>query len=273
MTNKLEMIILQKQREVENLKQHLLQLHNHPIAQVMRGKWLPESVPKFKQALQNQDLAVIAEIKRQSPSKGKIDTIANPVQLAQRYIAGGANALSILTDKTFFAGDLSDLTSVVDNIKHQTIPVLRKDFIIDKLQIAEAKVAGASAILIIMKVLGKQAKSLIEFAHSLYLDVLVEVHDVDELNQALDFDATLIGVNNRDLNNFKVDTDHAMRMISHIPKDITKVAESGITQPALARAYYESGFEAVLIGEALVRSTSPEKFIQECRCDNTFSHH
>jgi indole-3-glycerol phosphate synthase len=265
MTNKLEPILLQKQLEVAALHRELEHYPNRPIAKLLRSELQLKRAPNFKSALQSSSLTVIAEIKRKSPSKGAIAPITDPLKLAQRYILGGANALSILTDQHFFGGHIDDLTHVANREHEQSIPIIRKDFIIDIVQIAEAAVAGASAVLCIVAVLGHKTKGLLEFARSINLDVLVEIHDQDELKIALDCGADIIGINNRNLNTFVVDTNHALNMVAAIPDTIIKVAESGITDPALARQYYQAGFDAVLIGEALVKSSDPEKFIMECR--------
>jgi indole-3-glycerol phosphate synthase len=207
---------------------------------------------------------VIAEIKRKSPSKGSLASIKDPVELAKRYVLGGASALSILTDEAFFGGSINDLTQVADALRNQSIPIIRKDFIIDQLQIAEAAVAGASAVLCIVSVLGTQTKALLEFAHSLNLDVLVEIHDQEELKIALESGADIIGINNRNLHTFDVDTNRALQIVASIPDNIIKVAESGITDSLAARQYYQAGFGAVLIGEALVKSNDPAHFITKC---------
>ncbi len=265
MQNRLEPILLQKKREVADLYQRLEQDTHHSIAKILRGEFKPEFSSHFKNALKSSSLAVIAEIKRKSPSKGMIAPISDPVSLAKRYISGGASALSILTDKEFFGGQIDDLIQVSEIIQKKSTPILRKDFIIDNVQIAEALVSGASAILCIIAAVGMKAKSLIEFAHSIGLDVLVEIHDPEELKIALDCGADIIGINNRNLKTFEVDIESSLNIITAIPKTIIKVAESGITDPALARQYYQAGFDAVLIGEALVKSNDPEKFIRECR--------
>jgi indole-3-glycerol phosphate synthase len=265
MANRLEPILVQKQREVADLYQRLEHDPNHPIAQVMRGELQLKRSPSFKEALKCSSLTVIAEIKRKSPSKGAIAPISDPINLAQRYILGGASALSILTDKKFFGGHLNDLIQVAGTVCDQSIPIIRKDFIIDNVQIAEAAVAGASAVLCIISVLGQTAKVFLEFARSINIDVLVEIHDHDELKIALDCGADIIGINNRALKTFTVDTQHALQIVTAVPDTIVKVAESGIANPTLARQYYEAGFDAVLIGEALVTSADPEHFIRECR--------
>ncbi len=261
MINKLKPILAQKQLEVVELYNSIAQ--NSMLYKVLHGEIAVHKNNVFKNALRSSYLAVIAEIKRKSPSKGLIAPIKDVTELAQHYIYGGASALSILTDKTFFNGSIEDLSRVKNEIS-ASIPIIRKDFIIDEVQIAEAKVAGADAILCIVAVLGNRTKKLIAYAHSLGLDVLVEIHDENELHIALDSGADIIGINNRNLNTFIVDTNLSLQLVEKIPNSMIKVAESGITTPAMAREYYQAGFNAVLIGEALVRSEDPEKFIMEC---------
>lgn len=271
MISRLEPILAQKKREVAELRQRIAEDPRHALAKILQGDCdrNTERDHGFKRALSSAPLAVIAEIKRRSPSKGDIAAIADPTLLAERYIAGGAHALSILTDKTFFGGDIQDVSSVRKSMG-PSIPILRKDFIIDEMQIAEAFASGASAILCIVAVLEGRAKKLLKFARSLGLDVLVEIHDDNELQLALDSDADIIGINNRNLKTFVVDPENALQLVDKIPASIIKVAESGITNPAMARIYQEAGFDAVLIGEALVRSSSPGQFIRECCCGGSY---
>jgi indole-3-glycerol phosphate synthase len=265
MNSLLEPILSNKRREVAALQQRLKQDAKHPIARVLHKELRLERPVKFKHVLRSQFLSVIAEIKRRSPSKGGIAAIPDPVKLAKRYIAGGASALSVLTDAEYFGGHIDDLAGIAAALPGQSIPIIRKDFIIDKVQIAEAAVAGASAILCIVSVLHEQTKALLAYARSIDMDALVEVHDRGELNMALDCGADIVGVNNRDLDSFELDTRRALDLVNEIPGSVIKVAESGITDPALARQYRQAGFDAVLIGETLSKSSDPERFIQECR--------
>jgi indole-3-glycerol phosphate synthase len=255
MHNTLKAILEQKEKEVSFLKQQMR----------IKEDFSHKTPISFKKALQGNSLAVIAEIKRRSPSKGLIDPIENPLQLAENYIQGGANALSILTDQTFFGGSLEILEQIASVAQEQSIPSLRKDFIIDPIQILEAKQAGASAVLLIVAALGSKTKALLDFARSCQLDVLVEVHSVEELDIALEAEADIIGVNNRNLDTFEVDTDLALKLLPLIPDGVITVAESGIQDPSLAKRYHQAGFHAVLIGESLVRSPSPKQFIQACK--------
>ena len=265
MTNRLHPIILQKQREVIALKSCLRNQPSHPIHAILQGNIKRHLKKSFKNSLMVNVLSIIAEIKRKSPSKGTLTTIADPMVLANTYVAGEASALSILTDETFFGGTLEDLTQVAIEIKDKPQPILRKDFIIDEIQIAESIEAGADAILCIVAVLGNRLKNILLAAAEMDIDVLVEVHNHQELEIALESGAEIIGVNNRNLNTFALDTDRAFKLLEEIPKEIIRVAESGILIPELAQSYHKAGFNAVLIGEALVKANDPADFMRACR--------
>lgn len=260
MTNRLAPIINQKKIEIESLRKIIENDACHPINQVMLGKVRRDSTRNFKESIKRKP-SVIAEIKRRSPSKGMLAAITNPQELAHNYINGNASALSVLTDKQFFGGSLDDLKNIA-NIS--SIPILRKDFILDPIQIAESINAGADAILAIVSILNNKTKLIIDSAAQFGIDVIVEVHNKTELDLALSAGATIIGVNNRNLNTFDIDLENSLKLIQQIPNDVIKIAESGIHNPVVARQYYEHGFDAVLIGEALVTSPDPENFIQEC---------
>lgn len=263
--NRLAPIILQKQREVAALKNMLQNQPAHEIKQILQGKKQRGSIKSLKKSLNCSSLAVIAEIKRRSPSKGSLALINDPRALAKSYVTGGASALSVLTDELFFGGKLDDLAHIAATLHHESLPILRKDFIIDEVQIAEAIAAGADAILCIVAILGKKTSMLINHAKEMGIEVLVEVHNQAELEIAFISGAEIIGVNNRNLSTFAVDTECAFNMIESIPHDIVSVAESGILAPEMARNYYHAGFNAVLIGEALVTSSAPIDFIRACR--------
>ena len=265
MTDRLQPIIAQKMHEVAQLKDFIQTHPAHAITQILQGDQGRERNQSFQQVLQAPGLSVIAEIKRKSPSRGDLANIADPVELAQAYIAGGAAAISILTDECFFNGYLQDLQAVATACKQSPTPLLRKDFIIDECQIAEAVYAGADAILAIVAVLGSRTKSILRTAKSMNIDVLVEVHTLAELNLAIDSGAQMIGINNRDLTTFAVNCDHSFALIEQIPDSIICVAESGIRTPDLARNYHQVGFDAVLIGEALVTADSVQQFIGDCQ--------
>ena len=265
MTNKLDEIITQKHHEVTQLKAMLAQNPQHPINQMMEGKIPRHKIKNFKNALKKPRLAIISEIKRKSPSEGDFDEITDPVQLAHNYVNGGADAISVLTDQVFFGGHLKDLIQLAQALQDDAVPILRKEFIIDSIQIAESVVAGADAILLIVAALGKKTKELLDNARRLGIDALVEINNLQELEIALHSGAEIIGVNNRDLKTFTINIDRAFDLISAMPQQIIKIAASGILVPTLANQYYEVGYDAVLIGEALVKSKNPAEFIKECR--------
>jgi indole-3-glycerol phosphate synthase len=210
--------------------------------------------------LQREPFTLIAEIKRGSPSKGYLASIDSPEFLAEQYVQGGAGALSILTDSDF-QGSLNDLQRVAESC--QGTPIIRKDFVIDPLQIAEAVAAGASTVLLIVKILGKRTKEMIDLAKSLGMDALVEIHDEKELTIAIDAGATIIGVNNRDLTTFTVDLAVSERLAPMIPQGILRVSESGIKTHADIQRLKASGYHAALIGESLVTAENPQQKIEE----------
>jgi len=197
-------------------------------------------------------LGIIAEVKKASPSAGTIATDFDPVRIATAYEAAGAHAVSILTDREFFQGDLTHLASVRRAI---TLPCLRKDFVIDETQIFEAAVAGADAVLLIVAALDDgQLATLFRTAEMCQLDALVEVHTQDELDRALDIGARIIGVNNRNLATFEVDLSTTETLSEEVPDDVVLVSESGIKTPDDARRALDCGCNAILVGEALMRS-------------------
>jgi indole-3-glycerol phosphate synthase len=210
----------------------------------------------FRRALAlTPQLAVIAEIKRRSPSKGALAESLDPAVLAAAYARGGASCLSVLTDEEFFAGSVADLQAAREAM---TLPVLRKDFTVDPRDVADARLMGADAVLLIAAAL--DALELIDFvtlAGELHFDALVEVHDEPELEQALAAGATLIGVNQRDLYTFEVDHDRAERMAKAIPGGTVKVAESGIRDRDDAQRLGDAGYDAILVGESLVTAADP----------------
>jgi indole-3-glycerol phosphate synthase len=265
MNNRLKPIIQEKMREVAILRSQIAENPEHPLQRILRGEVLERKIKNFKSALKKNELAVIAEIKRRSPSKGDLAAIDSLDSIVQQYQTGGASAISVLTDAEFFGARPNELQNVSSRLASSPIPILRKDFIIDEIQIAEALLTGADAILLIVSVLQENTKILLEKAKSLGVHALVEIHDAVELDLAIRAGAEIIGVNNRNLNTFEIDTQQAFRLIDKIPADCVRVAESGILQAELARAYYEAGFDAVLIGEGLVKSADPAQFIRECR--------
>ena len=218
----------------------------------------------FAQALTHQPtLAVIAEIKRRSPSKGDIDIDLDPALLAADYVLGGASCLSVLTDEPHFAGSAGDLVTARASVG---VPVLRKDFTVSERDVVDARIMGADAVLLIVAALtDDELKTLHAASKALGMDTLVEVHDETELQRALSIGATLVGVNQRDLHSFAVDTTRAVRVASRIPADVVAVAESGITGVDDARRCANAGYRAVLVGEHLVRAANPDKAVSELR--------
>jgi indole-3-glycerol phosphate synthase len=222
----------------------------------------------FIESLATDELSVIAEIKRKSPSAGDIAEGAPAVEQARTYLNADADALSILTDKNFFGGELKDLWEVNDFLSnHQrSIPTLRKDFMIHPIQVLEALEAGARAILLIVRALSDdELKSLREAANASGLDCLYEIHELKELEKALNHDPKIIGVNNRDLTRFVTNLEISEELIPQIPNHIIKVSESGIFSPEDAWQVRATGADAVLCGEALMKAENVEALINEMK--------
>ena len=219
-------------------------------------------------SLSEDELSVIAEIKRKSPSAGDIAKEASAIEQARTYLNADANALSILTDKKYFDGQLEDLWEVNEFLaNHQRkIPTLRKDFMIHPIQVLEALEAGARAILLIVRALSDdELQSLREAADIAGIDCLYEIHEIEELDKALKHDPKIIGVNNRDLTRFVTDLQISEDLIPQIPDSIIKVSESGIFEPQDAWHVREVGADAVLCGEALMKAEDVESLIQEMK--------
>lgn len=218
----------------------------------------------------HNEVRLIAEVKKASPSKGVIRPSFHPVQIAEAYEAGGAAALSVLTDEPFFQGRLDYLTDVRD---HVALPVLRKDFILEEYQVLEARVAGADAVLLIAECLpGNELADLYQCIRSLGMTALIELYDPNHLQRVLDTGTKLVGVNNRDLNTFAVDLEHVIRMRPHVPSDVTLVAESGIFYHEDVERLELAGINAILVGESLMRQEDVKKaVIQLMRPESLFS--
>lgn len=209
------------------------------------------------------NLAVIAEIKRHSPSRGSLNRDLDPVLIAQSYELGGASCLSVLTDAEFFGGSVSDLHKARASVN---LPVLRKDFTISRHDICDARIMGADCVLLIAAALTKsELTEFFKFSIELGLDALVEVHDENELAAAIENGATLIGVNQRDLHTFEVDHQRAVRMAKMMPADVIRVAESGVKSRDDARSLRDAGYDAVLVGESLVTSNDISNSVRELR--------
>ena len=211
-------------------------------------------------------LAVIAEIKRRSPSKGDLNAGLNPSALALQYQRGGASCLSVLTDTDHFGGSVADLQQARNAC---TVPVIRKDFTVDARDVCDARIMGADCVLLIAAVLSpSELSTFLEVAREVDVDALVEVHDEAELDVAMRAGATLVGVNQRDLVTFAVDQARAVRMAPLIPNNVVKVAESGVRGRADAVALRAAGYDAILVGEHLVTSPNPETALTELCVDN-----
>ncbi len=223
-----------------------------------------EAVPPAVDAealLGGEDLSLIAEVKRSSPSRGALATIADPASLATAYAAGGATAISVLTEQRRFGGSLADLDAVRAAV---SVPLLRKDFIVTDYQIWEARAHGADIVLLIVAALGDDDLGrLLSLAGSLGMTGLVEVHDEVETQRAVDVGATVVGVNARDLKTLRVHDDTFSRLTPLIPAGVVKVAESGIRDSRDAAAYAAQGADALLVGEALVTGADPAEAVRE----------
>ena len=212
-------------------------------------------------AFKGGDVAVIAEVKRASPSKGALAAIADPASLAMDYEAGGARVISVLTEPRRFGGSLEDLAAVREAVQ---VPVLRKDFIVSSYQLWEARAYGADMVLLIVAALEQNALvSLVERALSIDLVPLVEVHTEDELDRALDAGARVLGVNARNLATLEVDRSVFGRLAPRVPEGIVKIAESGIRGPHDLLAYAAAGADAVLVGESLVTGKDPRSAVAD----------
>ena len=264
MSDKLNEIMAWKRREIAEL---VRPVDESELTRL--NEQLPRP-PSFGAALRRADgaLGVIAEIKRRSPSAGAIATgIAAPDQ-ALRYRAAQADALSVLTDEKFFGGALADLEAVTQRFRSEPpgVPCLRKDFMVHPVQVLQARQAGASAILVIVRALtDDEIKILHDAARAAGLDALFEIHNEAELGRAVHHGASIIGVNNRDLAIFKTDLGLSERLIPQFPKHVTAVSESGIFTGADAARVRSAGAHAVLVGEALMKAPDPSELIAAFR--------
>jgi indole-3-glycerol phosphate synthase len=215
--------------------------------------------PSLIEALRRPEVAVIAEVKRRSPSAGSIREDLDPADRAERYARHGAAAISVLTDGPFFGGSMNDLRAAAARAR---VPVLRKDFILDELQIVEARAAGAAAILLIVRALPQARLALLlSAARGAGLGALVEVHTEPEVARALDAGATILGVNSRDLDSFRIDTAAAWTILRSVPREIVAVAESGMASAPDVEAAAAAGADAVLIGTALSAAADPDALL------------
>ncbi|HMQ00283.1 MAG TPA: indole-3-glycerol phosphate synthase TrpC, partial [Cyclobacteriaceae bacterium] len=251
----LEQIIAHKKKEVADRKAL------YPVALLEQSIYYKSNPVSLKKYLLRDDKSgIIAEIKRKSPSKGMINPYVSVERTSIGYMQAGASALSVLTDKEFFGGTNDDLRTAR---KFNFCPILRKDFIIDEYQIIEAKSIGADAILLIAAVLAAdELKRFHEFARSLMLEVLVEVHDELELNKVIALPLEMIGVNSRNLKTFETNIQSAINLAGKIPQGVVKVAESGIDHTDTILELKQHGYNGFLMGEHFMRNARPE---QACR--------
>lgn len=252
--NYLEKILATKLEEIEelnSLEAYEEEFKSYPRQDIRHIHW-------------NGNLDVIAEIKRKSPSKGELAEIKNPGELAKKYEQGGAALISVLTDEKYFGAEKDDLTIVREHI---SIPVLRKDFIIDERQVYQSYFMGADVVLLIVQAFEDNDKllTLFKLAQTLGLEVLVEAHDQHQYKVAESIGASIIGVNTRDLTTFEENIDLAKEIFSNKSSDPISVWESGIKTIEDAKRAYEFGAEALLIGQGLVQNDDPAKFIEQIR--------
>ncbi|MEY3946829.1 MAG: indole-3-glycerol phosphate synthase TrpC [Bacteroidota bacterium] len=253
--NILERIVERKRVEVAERK------ISNPIEKLKDTALYQRQIFSLVEGLQkNNASGIIAEFKRKSPSKGIINDRVDPIKVTEGYQRAGASAVSILTDADFFGGSEKDLMAcraVLD------IPILRKDFVVDRYQLHEAKAIGADLVLLIAACLTpEEVLDLSAEAHAIGLEVLLELHDEDELNH-VEKDVDLVGINNRSLKTFDVDIERSLRMAASIPGNMPKVAESGIDDPAQIRIFKENGYKAFLIGENFMKREDPGKALKE----------
>ncbi|OEH85923.1 hypothetical protein BHU72_03895 [Desulfuribacillus stibiiarsenatis] len=259
----LDKIVEQKKLEVEALKE-LYQGKNYQ-------KLLTEVLPvrnfyqNLKEHSRTYPLAIIAEVKKASPSKGIIKEDFDPIRTANEYASNAVAAISVLTDSEFFKGSFEYLKAIRSEVN---LPLLCKDFIISPYQIIHARKHGADAILLIAKILEKEdIQSLYQFATDLGMDCLIEIHDGNDLDKALTLDAKIIGINNRDLDTFETHLRNTEKWIKHIPQHIIKISESGIDSKQDSQTVRKYGANGILVGESLMRSNSIANKIKELRLE------
>lgn len=253
--NTLDKILQSKYKEVALRKEQF------PIKKLEKAPLFERATVSIKNALQHTNKGIIAEFKRQSPSKGIINDKVSVEEVTQGYAAAGATGISVLTDTEYFGGKSEDLIQARSCVH---IPLLRKDFTIDEYQIIEAKAIGADFVLLIAAALNpKQIKQLAEFAHSIQLEVLMEVHNLAELQASLNYHLDLVGVNNRNLKNFEVSIDTSKQLAEHIPKEFIKISESGISEIENVKILQEYGYQGFLIGENFMKTGNPAQACKE----------
>lgn len=251
MADILEEIVAYKKNEVEQFKKELHQIYLEGRVEILKNAL----IPSMKNALMKSDTGIIAEFKRKSPSKGWINEAATADKVPISYQENGAATISILTDSHFFGGsNVYVRTAIASKVR---IPVLYKNFIIDEYQIYQAKVCGASAILLIAACLTKeQCRQLIAKAHELELEVLLEMHNEEETEYA-ELEPDMYGINNRNLGTFETDVNNSFQLIERLPAEGVKVSESGISDPDTIRQLRACGYKGFLIGETFMKEADP----------------
>lgn len=249
----LDKIIATKKEEVKTAKRKI------SVSGLSDSEFFARETFSLKKSVKEKT-GIIAEFKRQSPSKGIINATANPVKVASAYEKFGASGVSVLTDNQYFGGNFSDLISVRKEIQ---IPLLRKDFMIDEYQFFEAKSWGADVVLLIASCLSpSQVQEYTALAHELEMEVLLEIHTEEELSHFCQ-DIDLVGINNRNLKDFKVDLEHSVRLKNLLPKETLSVAESGIYSLKDFQFLKEKGFDAFLMGEFFMKNDNPARAFEE----------
>jgi len=249
----LDKIVSFKKDEISRKKNELLQVKKKVSKSSKRNH-------DFLAALKEPGLSIIAEFKRRSPSAGAIADDKEPEHQAVLFQKGGVGAVSVLTDAEFFGGTDQDIISVKKSV---SIPVLRKDFIIDELQIYHSLFLGADAVLLIVRILEfEKLKDFISLVKKLGMDALVEAHNLKEIETALKAGAEIIGINNRNLDTFNINTETSLKLKNNIPDSVLSVSESGVTKRGQVEQIEKYGFNGVLIGTSLMRSSDPEQFIK-----------
>lgn len=256
----LDKIVLDRRLHVKEMRKLLDERSLMNIAEIASRDVVEH---RFKRALEKEPIAIIAEVKKASPSRGIICRDFDHIAIAHEYERGGAAAVSVLTEEKYFMGKIDYMRDIA---KHVRLPLLRKDFIIDPLQIYQTAAASASAILLIAACLTvHELRDYIKLAHQLKLDALVEVHTAGELDKALAANTQIIGVNNRDLITFKTDLKTSVELCRMMPDSVVRVSESGIQNRQDVIMLQEAGFDALLIGETLMVQEDRVAFIKELR--------
>lgn len=254
--NILDKIVARKKEEIAIARRKT------PVIRLEESELFTRECYSMRDFILNPALSgIIAEFKRKSPSKGIINDKLSVKQVTNAYAAAGASALSVLTDQIFFGGRKQDL---IDARKANNLPILRKDFMLDEYQIIEAKALGADIILLIAAILTPpEIQKLARLAKHLGMNVLLEVHNMEELNRSLCDELDAVGVNNRNLGDFSVSLKHSYDLVDHIPSKFLKISESGIDNPATIKELRDAGFDGFLIGENFMKEADPGKAMKD----------